>query len=64
MALEELKARLALLLDSIEEHPEDLHELHQTIRQHLAQARAMGTPLPEDLVELERKLEAGFKTGE
>lgn len=60
MALDELKAQIALLLDSLEDHPEDLHELHQVIRQHLSQARAMGTPLPADLVELERKLEADF----
>ena len=60
MAFEDLKARIAVLLDSLEEHPEDLHELHQMIRQHLAQARAMGTELPQDLVELELKLEAEF----
>ena len=60
MALDQLKAQIAVLLDSLEDHPEDLHELHQMIRQHLAQARAMGLALPNDLVELERKLEADF----
>ena len=60
MAFEELKAQIAVLLDSMEDHPHDLHELHQMIRQHLSQARAMGTELPQDLVELERKLEAEF----
>jgi hypothetical protein len=60
MALDQLKAQIAVLLDSLEDHPEDLHELHQMIRQHLAQARAMGLALPTDLVELERKLEADF----
>lgn len=63
MAFEELKAQIAVLLDGLEDHPEDLHELHQLIRQHLARARAMGTELPADLVELERKLEAGFPRG-
>ena len=63
MAFEELKAQIAVLLDSLEDHPGDLHELHQMIRQHLSQARAMGAELPADLVELERKLEAGFPQG-
>lgn len=60
MALEELKAQIAYLLTSLEENPEDLHELHQQLRQKLAQFRAMGLPLPDDLLELEKKLEAEF----
>lgn len=60
MALEELKAQIAYLLTSIEDNPEDLHELHQQLRQKLAQFKAMGLPLPADLVELNRKLEASF----
>lgn len=58
MALEELNARIALLLTSIEDKPEDLHELHELIRQKLAQLDAMGLPRPADLVQLEKKLEA------
>lgn len=60
MALEELKAQIAYLLTSIEDNPEDLHELHEQLRQKLAQFRAMGLPLPGDMVELEKKLDAGF----
>ena len=60
MALEELKAQIAYLLTSIEDDPQDIHELHQQLRQKLAQLKAMGLPLPDDLVELEKKLEAGF----
>lgn len=58
MALEELNARIALLLTSIEDKPEDLHELLELIRQKLAQLDAMGLPRPDDLVQLEKKLEA------
>jgi hypothetical protein len=58
MALDELNARIALLLSSIEDNPEDMHELHELIRQKLAQLKAMGLPLPTDLVELEKKLDA------
>jgi hypothetical protein len=60
MALEELKAQIALLLTSLEDNPEDIHELHEMIRQKLAQITAMGLPLPADLVELLRKLEIDF----
>ncbi len=57
MALEDLKTQIAYLLTSIEDNPEDVHELHELIRQKLAQIKALGLPLPDDLVELERKLE-------
>lgn len=57
MALEDLKTQIAFLLTSIEDNPEDVHELHELIRQKLAQIKALGLPLPDDLVELERKLE-------
>ncbi len=56
MALEELEAQINLLLTSVEENPEDLHEIHELIRQKLAQIRALGLPLPADLVELEQRL--------
>lgn len=58
MALEELKAQIALLLTSLEDNPEDEKELHELIRQKLAQYKAMGLPLPDDLVALEKKLDA------
>ncbi len=57
MAFEELKAQIANLLTSLEDNPEDAHELHEMIRQHLAQMRAVGHELPEDLVRLEAQLE-------
>ncbi len=60
MALEELKAQIALLLTSLEDNPEDIHELHEVIRQKLAQITAMGLPMPQDLVDLEKRLEADF----
>lgn len=60
MALDELKAQIALLLTSLEDNPEDIHELHEVIRQKLAQINAMGLPMPQDLVDLEKRLEADF----
>lgn len=64
MALEDLKTQIAFLLTSIEDNPEDVHELHELIRQKLAQIKALGLPLPADLVELERKLEEGLENPE
>jgi hypothetical protein len=61
MALEDLKTQIAFLLTSIEDNPEDVHELHELIRQKLAQIKALGLPLPDDLVELERRLEEGLE---
>lgn len=61
MAFEDLKAELALLLNQMENQPEDRHELYLQIREKLNEMRAFGMPLPNDLVRLERELEAEFK---
>jgi len=63
MAFEELKAQIGALLSELEDQPEDKHELYELIREKLAQMRAMGMPLPDDLVELETRLEREFQTG-
>jgi hypothetical protein len=64
MAFEELKAELALLLNQMENQPEDRHELYLQIREKLNEMRAFGMPLPDDLVRLEQELEAVFKSEE
>ena len=41
--------------------PKDDHELHEQLREKLVELRALGMPLPQDLVQLERQLdEAGY----
>ena len=61
MALEQIKAQIALLLEEMVSRPEDAHEVHEQVREKLAELRAMGMPLPQDLVELEQMLdEAGY----
>ena len=60
MAFEDLKAELALLINQMENQPEDRHELYQQVREKLNEMRAFGMPLPEDLVRLEEELEAEF----
>ena len=64
MAFEDLKAELALLINQMENQPEDRHELYLQIREKLNEMRAFGMPVPEDLVKFEEDLEAQFKAEE
>jgi hypothetical protein len=60
MAFENIKAEIAMLLSEMVNQPEDNHEVHEQLREKLNEIRAMGMPLPDDLVELEKRLDAGF----
>jgi len=60
MVFEDKEAELGLLLGKMQAAPHDVHELYQLIRQKLAELRAYGMPLPDDLVEFERDLEEEF----
>ncbi len=53
-----LIAAVNLLVEQMDHKADDLHEVHLKLREHLDQLRAMGMPLPGDLVELERRLTA------
>ncbi|MGH6804187.1 MAG: hypothetical protein ACREC3_12595 [Methyloceanibacter sp.] len=64
MAFEDLKAEIALLLNQMENQPEDRHELYLQIREKLNEMLAFGMPLPDDLVRLEKELEAEFRAEE
>ncbi len=57
MAFEALRAQIALLMDEIAGEPEDPHALQESLREKLGEMRALGLPLPDDLVELEAALE-------
>ncbi|MDQ7081335.1 MAG: hypothetical protein Q9M41_11785 [Paracoccaceae bacterium] len=57
MSFEELKVGIQMLLEQMTERPEDAHELQEMLREKLAEMRGLGLPLPEDLVELEKRLE-------
>ncbi len=59
MALEEIKAQIALLMEEMVNQPHDKHEVLEQVREKLNELRAMGLPLPDDLVALERDLELG-----
>lgn len=60
MAFEDIKAQIALLMEQMVDQPEDEHELLELVREKLNELRAMGMPLPEDLVALEKQLEERF----
>ncbi|MBZ9806866.1 hypothetical protein LB566_17920 [Mesorhizobium sp. CA13] len=58
MALESFKAQISLLLEEMVNQPEDVREVQEQLREKLREMRAMGMPLPADLVELEKNLDA------
>jgi hypothetical protein len=60
MAFETIKARIALLLNDVQNRPQDAHELHQQLLGQIGELRGTGMPVPDDLAELERRLEAAF----
>ncbi len=57
MSFENIKASIALLLDQMTEKPEDEHQLQEQLREKLAELKALGQPLPQDFVDLERLLD-------
>jgi hypothetical protein len=61
MAFESIKAEISLLLEQMTNQPHDKHELAEQVREMLNELKASGMPLPEDLVELEARLEREFE---
>ena len=60
MSFEKLQTEISLLLREMENQPQDVHELHEVLREKINEMRAFGMPIPEDFLELEKKLEASF----
>jgi len=60
MAFDAILSQIQWLLAEIENRPEDRHELLEQIQAELAGLRATGMPVPDDLVELEARLEREF----
>lgn len=56
MDTNELVAAINMAVVEMEEQPDDLHEVHLRLLELLGQLRATGADLPEDLLELERRL--------
>ncbi|HSM19940.1 MAG TPA: hypothetical protein VK844_06190 [Hyphomicrobiales bacterium] len=60
MALEEIEAEISLLLQQMENQPEDKHEFYLRLREKLNEMRAYGMPVPENFKRLLADLEAEF----
>lgn len=60
MAFEAIKAEIDLLLAEMINQPEDMREIREQLREKLNELRAMGLPLPDDLVELEKRMDEDF----
>jgi hypothetical protein len=60
MAFDQLKTEIGLLLTQMQNEPTDRHEIYLALREKLGELKAVGMPLPDDLVKLERDLEAEF----
>jgi len=60
MAFDDVKAELGILMTQMQNEPEDRHELYLQLMEKLNELRAFGMPLPQDLVEMEKALEAEF----
>jgi hypothetical protein len=60
MAFEGLITRLNLLFQEMENQPADATELLMQVHLELQTMKAEGLPLPNDLVDLEQRLEAEF----
>ncbi len=61
MAFEELMLRINMLVTEMENKPEDAHELLEQLHMELQKLKALGQPLPEDLVKLENLLVEEFE---
>jgi hypothetical protein len=60
MAFEDKEAELGVLFTRMQNEPTDWGEVYEQIRLKLNELKAFGMPLPQDLVEFERDLEAEF----
>jgi hypothetical protein len=64
MAFDDLEAELALLINQMDNPPENPHDLYLRIMELLNEYKGLGLPLPDDLVRVERELEDYFKSQE
>ncbi|WP_072372707.1 hypothetical protein [Hyphomicrobium sp. NDB2Meth4] len=60
MAFDDVKAELGILLTRMQNEPTDKHELYLQLMEKLNELKAFGMPLPQDLVAMEKALEAEF----
>jgi len=54
--LEDIKARIAVLLEEATYQPQDGHELLEVLREQINEAKDLNGEAPSDLLELQRSL--------
>lgn len=64
MTFDEFTAEIGLLLTRMQNEPQDRHEIYLVLKERLNEMRAYGMPLPQDLLDMERSLEADFAADE
>jgi hypothetical protein len=64
MSFDDLEAELSLLINQMDTPPGDPHELYLRIFEKLNEYKALGLPLPNDLVRVEKELEKYFAATE
>ncbi|HHI69531.1 MAG TPA: hypothetical protein ENJ91_00905 [Rhodobacteraceae bacterium] len=57
MAFEDLKMAITMLMDEIAARPEDTHVLQEQLREKISELKALGLPVPDDILALEKALE-------
>ena len=62
MAFDQLKAEIEMLFSEMETQPHDKWQVHEAIREKLQQLKSFGMPLPQDLIDLEAKLDQELTT--
>ncbi|PCI05221.1 MAG: hypothetical protein COB78_00980 [Hyphomicrobiales bacterium] len=56
MAFERLKTEISMLLSEMENQPQDQWEMHELVLEKLNELRAFDLPLPQDLLDLEKRI--------
>ena len=59
---QEIEAAVMELLEEMQVESGDAREIYMKLRQTLDSMRAVGMPLPDDLVRMEKELSAEFQT--
>lgn len=56
MAFDRIKTEISMLLSEMENQPHDQWEMHERLLEKLNELRAFDLPLPQDLLDLEKKI--------
>jgi len=56
MAFDRIKTEISMLLSEMDNQPHDQWEMHELLLEKLNELRAFDLPLPQDLLDLEKKI--------